>query len=77
MMRNGPLFRSFNPTTSPDRYFPNITDIVNNVSPMWEVLPSVTRTMTFRMTVRDYHNTAGCTDEDDVIVTSNSIPVRL
>ncbi|HEX5111542.1 MAG TPA: zinc-dependent metalloprotease family protein [Saprospiraceae bacterium] len=69
---DGPLFRSFNPTTSPDRYFPNITDIVNNVSPMWEVLPSVTRTMTFRMTVRDYHNSAGCTDEDDVVVTSNS-----
>jgi hypothetical protein len=69
---DGPLFRSFNPSTSPDRYFPNITDIVNNVSPMWEVLPSVTRAMTFRMTVRDYHNIAGCTDEDDVVVTSNS-----
>ncbi len=28
--------------------------------------------MTFRMTVRDYHNVAGCTDEDDVVVTTNS-----
>jgi len=69
---DGPLFRSFNPGTSPNRYFPNLTDIVNNTSTLWEVLPSVTRTMTFRMTVRDYHNIAGCTDEDDVVVTSNS-----
>ena len=28
--------------------------------------------MNFKMTVRDYHNIAGCTDDDDVIVTSTS-----
>ena len=68
----GPLFRSLNPTTSPIRYFPKIADIVQNVSSLWEVLPSVGRSMTFRMTVRDYHNgTAGCTDEDEVVVTSS------
>jgi subtilisin-like proprotein convertase family protein len=67
---DGPLFRSLTPTVSPDRYFPKLSDIVNNTPTIWEVLPSVSRTMTFRMTVRDYHNLAGCTDEDDVIVTS-------
>jgi hypothetical protein len=69
----GPLFRSLNPSTSPIRYFPKLTDLANNVSSAWEVLPSVSRTMTFRMTVRDYHNgTAGCTDEDDVIVSTSN-----
>jgi subtilisin-like proprotein convertase family protein len=69
---DGPLFRSFNPTPSPDRYVPRLSDLVTNTNNMWEVLPSVTRNMTFRMTVRDYHNIAGCTDEDDIIVTANS-----
>ncbi len=70
---DGPLFRSFNPTTSPARYFPRIQDIVSNSSPMWEVLPSIGRTMNFRLTVRDYHNIAGCTKEDDVTVTTSSL----
>jgi len=69
---DGPMFRSLNPSTSPDRYFPKISDIVNNTTTIWEVLPSVSRTMNFRMTVRDYHNMAGCTDEDDVVVTTTS-----
>jgi subtilisin-like proprotein convertase family protein len=69
---DGPLFRSLTPTVSPDRYFPKIADIVNNTTTTWEVLPSVSRTMNYRMTVRDYHNIAGCTDEDDVVVTSTS-----
>lgn len=69
---DGPMFRSFNPTASPSRYFPRLQDLVQNVSPTWEVLPSVSRTMTFRMTARDYHSIAGCTDEDDVIVTTSA-----
>lgn len=69
---DGPMFRSFDPVASPSRYFPRLQDIVQNVSPTWEVLPSVSLTMTFRMTVRDYHSIAGCTDEDDVVVTTSS-----
>lgn len=69
---DGPMFRSFDPVTSPSRYFPRLQDLVQNISPTWEVLPSVTRTMTFRMTARDYHSIAGCTDEDDVVVTTSS-----
>ena len=69
---DGPLFRTFDPVASPLRYFPRLQDLTQNISPVWEVLPSVGRAMTFRMTVRDYHNIAGCTDEDDVIVTSNA-----
>jgi subtilisin-like proprotein convertase family protein len=59
----GPVFRSFTPTTSPKRYFPRLADLVNGVTPTWEVLPSVARTMLFRCTVRDNHPGAGCTDE--------------
>ncbi|HFA51197.1 MAG TPA: T9SS type A sorting domain-containing protein [Bacteroidetes bacterium] len=65
----GPAFRSLSPTASPDRYFPNLTDIVNNASPTWEVLASVGRTYNFRMTVRDNHAGGGCTAEDNMVVT--------
>lgn len=66
---DGPLFRSFDLTTSPSRYFPRLTDLVNNVSPQFEVLPSVARTLNFRLTVRDDHGLGGCSDHDDVALT--------
>ena len=66
---SGPAFRSLDPTTSPDRYMPNLSAIVNNQSPTWEVLPSVSRTMNFRLTVRDNNPGGGCTEEDDMVVT--------
>ncbi len=66
----GPMFRSFDPNSSPIRYFPRLQDLVNNVSPTWEVLPSVGRDMEFRITVRDNNGTAGCTEEDNMVVTT-------
>lgn len=68
---NGPAFRSINPSASPMRYFPNLPDIVNNVSPTWEVLASVSRSYSFRATVRDNQAGWGCTEEDDMVVTVN------
>jgi subtilisin-like proprotein convertase family protein len=65
----GPLFRSFKGTTSPTRTFPRLVDIINNVTPAWEKLPSVARTMKFRVTARDNHAVAGCTSEDDMVIT--------
>ncbi len=62
----GPVFRTFDPTTSPKRYFPNLPAILAGTTPTWEVLPSVARSMAFRCTVRDNHPGAGCTDEVDV-----------
>lgn len=48
-----PLFRSFKPDTSPTRYFPRLAVVVNNASVNTEKLPTYTRAMTFRVTVRD------------------------
>jgi hypothetical protein len=51
-----PLFRSFVPTTDPTRYFPRLTDLVNNTTVIGERLPTVTRTLKFRCTARDNHS---------------------
>ncbi|MBK8701734.1 MAG: proprotein convertase P-domain-containing protein [Saprospiraceae bacterium] len=68
---SGPAFRSLTPVSSPSRYFPALaTVLAGSTANTWEVLPSVARTMTFRATVRDYHNIAGCTDEENMTVTT-------
>ncbi|WP_165822190.1 reprolysin-like metallopeptidase [Hymenobacter edaphi] len=53
---NVPLFRSWVPTTSPTRYFPRLSDLVNNTVVIGERLPTVTRRLTFKCTARDQHN---------------------
>ena len=68
----GPMFRSLDPTTSPSRYFYNLPDLVNNVNPTWEELPSVSRSMEFKVVVRDYNGLYGCTDEDNTIITTTT-----
>ncbi|MEL6944183.1 MAG: hypothetical protein AAFO82_16100, partial [Bacteroidota bacterium] len=71
----GPLFRSLDPTTAPERYFINLPDLVAGVDPTWEELPSVARDMEFRITVRDNNANFGCTDEENINVSvENSDP---
>ena len=65
----GPAFRSFGPSSSNMRYLPKLEEVVNNTSPTWEVLANTGRTYTFRLTVRDNFAGAGCTDDDEMIVT--------
>lgn len=67
----GPMFRFINPDETPERYFPNLNDLVNNVTPTWEVLPSVSRNMDFRFVVRDNAPGNGCVNEDDLQLTFN------
>lgn len=73
---NAAIFRSFVPTTVPYRYFPKLTDVINNTTTRGEILPSYARTMEFRLTVRD--NNAGCAgianDDASIIVDGNSGP---
>jgi len=61
----GPSFRSFAPTDTPNRYIPALEHLLNNESPEWEVLPMVSRSMEFRLTVRDNYAEGGCTDYDE------------
>lgn len=67
----GPSFRSFPPSMDSDRYLPNLTAVIDGTTPTWEVLPSVARTMDFRVTVRDNStNSISCTAEDDMTITT-------
>lgn len=68
----GPMFRSVEGTTSPNRYMPNLNDVIaGNLSPTWEVVPSVARTMEFALTVRDNAAGGGQTNDDLMTVTVN------
>ena len=70
----GPLYRSRLPITSPNRSMPQMSDVVaNNLTPTWEVTPSVARQMSFSFTVRDngsgYASGIGQTSSDLMDVT--------
>lgn len=68
----GPIFRSLPPSIQPERVFPNLEAIIANETPTWEVLPSVGRTLNFRLTVRDNNAFVGQTNSDDVALTVSS-----
>jgi subtilisin-like proprotein convertase family protein len=57
--QNAPLFRSIYPDPSPTRIFPSLETILRNRNDDTESLPTYTRTMDFRVTVRDNHPVAG------------------
>ncbi|MFT3750564.1 MAG: M12 family metallo-peptidase [Agriterribacter sp.] len=64
----GPQFRSFVPSASPTRYFPRKEVLLDRASGAYEVLPTVARTLNFKVTVRDNKAGAGCLTYEDVIV---------
>jgi hypothetical protein len=82
----GALFRSFGPTTSPARTFPKMSSILANTTNAstgtcpalpgglncWsEFLPTVARTMNFRVSVRDNNPAAGGVNSANAVVTSS------
>lgn len=73
----GPTFRSYNSSTSPVRYFPRMQSILTGATTTAgseitvEALPSVARTMNFRLTVRDNRAGGSANNSDDMVVTVN------
>ncbi|MFA7272338.1 MAG: reprolysin-like metallopeptidase [Crocinitomicaceae bacterium] len=67
---SGPNFRSNPSSPSPTRYFPNLTSLSTGGPYTWEVVPSVSRTLHFRCTVRDNAMGGGCADYSNVTVST-------
>ena len=76
-----PLFRSFDPSESGDtRYFPQLSDILNDTQTKGEILPEVGRGIDMRFTARgiDANGISGTSYEDVTItVAGNSGPFEI
>ena len=69
--KDGPLFRSFPPTNSPNRFMPELSKVVvNSLTSPWESVADIARTLHFTLTVRDNGlNGLAQTDTDDTTIT--------
>ena len=71
-------FRSYNSTTTPTRYFPRMASVLTGATTtagselIVEALPSVARSLNFRVTVRDNRSGGPANNSDDMIVTVNA-----
>ena len=66
----GPMFRSENALISPNRYMPKLSTVLNGqTQTTWEVVPSVSRAMKFRYTVRDNVAGGSSSASDDTVIT--------
>jgi hypothetical protein len=61
-----PLFRSREPSASPERYFPNLVDFSSGTLSIGEAMPTTNRDLNFRLTVRDGK---GGVATDEMVVT--------
>jgi subtilisin-like proprotein convertase family protein len=66
---SSPLFRSLLPVIDPVRYFPNFSSVLANTNWNQEKLPIASRTMNFRVTVRDNRSGGGGVADDDTQIT--------
>ena len=63
----GPLYRAKLPIVSTDRYMPQLSDVIaGNLSPTWEMTPTVGRDMEFSYVVRD-NDVNGAQEHDDLM----------
>lgn len=61
-----PLFRSFKAVNEPFRVFPKMYKVAQGISDKFELLPTYSRDMTFRISVRDNNVESGSIDQADV-----------
>jgi hypothetical protein len=80
----GASFRSFNPTTSPVRYFPKLESVLNgyldNSNNTWESVSQVARTTNFAVTVRDNNPNANQQQTDyntQQVIVGNDGPFKV
>jgi chitodextrinase len=75
---SGVNFRSYPPSTAPTRYFPRMQSVLTGATTTAgseitvEALPSVARTLNFRLTVRDNRAGGSANNSDDMVVTVNA-----
>ncbi|MFD2908369.1 reprolysin-like metallopeptidase [Flavobacterium ardleyense] len=70
----GPNFRSRMPSSSPTRFFPQFQDVLaGSLTPTWEVIPNVARTMNFALTVRDNRLGGGMSNRGNMTVTTAAV----
>lgn len=81
---SGATFRSMAPTTSPTRYFPRLSSVLNgvlnNANNTWEAVSTVARTTNFAVTVRDNNPNVAQQQSDfkvQSIIVGNDGPFRL
>ncbi|MEM9166717.1 MAG: reprolysin-like metallopeptidase [Planctomycetota bacterium] len=76
---SSPIFRSFEGTSNPERIFPRLTDWRDGSLNRGEQLPTVPRTLDFRLTVRDNNPAGGGYDfaDADVTVIDSAGPFRV
>jgi hypothetical protein len=63
-----PFFRSFTPSLSATRTFPQMSDIIAGTTTRGEFLPSTAQSLNFRLTARDNRPNGGGSCSDDMIL---------
>ncbi|MFT5163023.1 MAG: hypothetical protein ACI9FJ_001604, partial [Alteromonadaceae bacterium] len=71
-----PLFRSWTPSASSERYLPRLADVMRNTTVIGETYATTSRTMNFRLTARDGQGNIG-NDSMVVTVDGNSGPLTI
>jgi hypothetical protein len=66
-----PLFRSYLPKTTPERYFPRLTTLITGQYEIGETLPETARALNFRLTVRD--GASGVSNDDLKLVVDDTL----
>lgn len=67
---SNPLFRSYNPTDTAQRYFPQLSDVLAARTSLGETYPTTDRSLNFRLTARD--NKGGVNQQDLMVTVTTS-----